>query len=118
MSSSRSLARFWAGRSRLCRLPMAAAQFGDGAEIDFVVHLKNILGCSIFVCIYHRLRWELLAYVVEDVLLYGGPDSRLLDNHEEVAPSPETDQLCTRNGGGGKLSIVVELQRIVCGMEY
>jgi len=34
MNSSWSLARFWAGRSRLCWLPMAAAQFGDGAEID------------------------------------------------------------------------------------
>jgi hypothetical protein len=52
---------------------------------------------------------ELLAYVVENVLLHGRPDSRLLDNYEEMATSPETDQLCTRNGGGGKLSIVVEL---------
>ncbi len=62
--------------------------------------------------------WELLVHVVEDVLLHGCADGRLLDTYEEVAPSLESDQPRTRNGGSSELSIVVELQCIVCGMEY
>jgi hypothetical protein len=46
MNSSWSLAWFWAGRSRLCWLPIAAAQFGDGAEIDSWSILKNILAAA------------------------------------------------------------------------
>lgn len=62
--------------------------------------------------------WELLAHVVEDVLLHDRADGRLLDNHEEVAPFLEADQPCTRNGGSSKFGIVVDLQCVVCGMEY
>ncbi len=41
---------------------------------------------------------------------------RMVDcsTHEEVAPSIETDQPCTRNGGRSELGIVVELQCVVC----
>jgi hypothetical protein len=61
---------------------------------------------------------ELLAYVVEDVLLRLALDGRLLHRQKKMAPSLETDQLCTRNGGRSELCIVVELQCVICGMEY
>ncbi len=52
------------------------------------------------------------------MFLYGRADRCLLDGHEEVAPSLETRQPCTRNGGSSELGIVVGLQRVVRGMEY
>ena len=56
-----------------------------------------------------RTRWGLLAHGVDDVLLHGRADGRLLDTDEKVAPSLEMDQPCTRNGGSSELGIVVEL---------
>ena len=56
--------------------------------------------------------------MVEDVLLHDCADGRLLDSHEKVAPSLETDQSCTRNRGSSELGIVIKLQCVVCGMEY
>ncbi len=60
---------------------------------------------------------EQLARVIKDVLLHGGADGRLLNNHEEMAPSLETDQSCARNGGSSELGIVVNLECVVCGMQ-
>ena len=56
--------------------------------------------------------------MVQDMLLHGRADGRLLDTHEKVAPSLETDQPGPWDGGGRELGIVVELQSVVCGVEY
>lgn len=60
---------------------------------------------------------ELRAQVVADMLLHDRADGRLLDTHEEVAPTLETEQPGTQNGGSGELGIVVKLEAVVGGME-
>jgi hypothetical protein len=55
--------------------------------------------------------------VIQDVFLHGCADYCLLDGHEEMAPSLETHQPCTRNRGSSELGIVVGLQRVVRGMQ-
>lgn len=54
----------------------------------------------------------------QDVPLRLPLDCRFFDCQEKMAPSREADQLCTGNVGRSELCIVVELQCIVCGMEY
>ena len=51
------------------------------------------------------------------MLLRDLADGRQLDAQDEVTSSLEADQLGIRKGGGRELGIVVELQRVVPGME-
>ncbi len=56
-------------------------------------------------------------YTGENIFLDGGPDFILLDDHEQVAASLETDQSGAGNGGRRKLGMTEELQGVVAGMQ-
>ncbi len=82
-----------------------SSRFGPGNESLPVGRLENG-------------HYQSLARVIDHLLLRHRTDGRLLDSDDQMPSALEANQLCARTTGSGVLSVSVELQPIVGGMEY